>query len=79
VGANKPRRLCLSYFGSADFHAYGLDPILIERESEIPHDGCDVAAVSQENMYGMPGDRFHNLRMRPPDAMAGTLYIYRLR
>jgi hypothetical protein len=76
---NHPRHLCLSYFGSVDLDAYlpGVTPL--GNESEIASAGCDVAAISQENMYGIPGDLFRHLRARQPDAMAGTLYIYRLR
>lgn len=73
---NHPRRLCLSYFGTADPRAYGLDPVLIDHDAAVA--GCDVAAISQEIMYGAPGDRFRLLRMRQPDAMAGMLSIYRL-
>ncbi len=78
TATNHPHRLCLSYFGTADPIAYGLNPVLIERDSDAKAAGCDVAAVSQEVMYGVPGDRFRTLRMRPPDSMAGMLYLYRI-
>jgi Dolichyl-phosphate-mannose-protein mannosyltransferase len=79
VTANHPRSVCLSYFGTADPKAYGIDPVLIDRDPETSGANCDVAAISQEIMYGAPGDRFRLLRMRQPDAMAGMLYIHKLR
>jgi hypothetical protein len=79
AAAHHPRRLCLAYFGTADVGAYGIDAVSIDRESAAAAAGCDAAAVSQELMYGVPGDRFRALRLRPPDAMAGMLYLYRLR
>ena len=78
VAANRPRRLCLSYFGSVEFSAYGLDPVPIVSEDDARRAGCDVLAISQEHFYGLPDDHFRQLRMRPPDSMAGMLYLYRL-
>lgn len=77
--ANHPRRLCLSYFGSVDLDAYLPGVVPVRDESEIASAGCDAVAISQENMYGVPGDLFRHLRARQPDAMAGMLYIYKLR
>jgi len=79
VAVNHPRRLCISYFGSVEFGAYGLNPVTADSEADARHAGCDVAAISQENMYGSPDDPFRSLRMRQPDAMAGMLNLYRLR
>ncbi len=78
VAANHPRQLCLSYFGSVEFGAYGLNPVVIERETDAKRAGCDVLAISQEHLYGLPDDRFRNFRMRPPDWMAGMLCLYRI-
>jgi len=53
--------------------------VMIERASDAARAGCDVTAISQEHVYGLPDDRFQSLRMRPADSMAGMLYLYRLR
>ncbi len=76
--ANHPRRLCLSYFGSVDLNAYLPGVVPVQNDSELAPAGCDVVAISQENMYGIPGDLFRDLRARRSDTMVGMLYIYRL-
>lgn len=78
VARNRPRQLCLSYFGSVEYGAYGLDPVPVASENDAKRAGCDVLAISQENLYGSPGDPFPELRMRSPDSMAGMLYLYRI-
>ena len=84
-----PGRVVLSYFGTADPDAYGIDATPLERVRGNPSDRLgdyDYLAVSVNHLYGIDGNRsrgdlgLEDFRDEEPIAHAGhSIHVYELR